>query len=164
MTETTRDVPFQPGTEVTATITGRVIHSDRHGSVVIEYVKGNGFADRIVVRDCGPAVTVTPTAAPDRAELARRQHAARMVADSCLDPEQIRSSHAEFAARWNDLCPAGSPVLVRSGDGDLRPATVAGPAWTGDDGWASVAVDGWGRQPLSAVLPSPDFDGAAVAS
>ncbi len=159
MTETQNPDQIAAGSEVAVTIAGRAIHVGRDGGVVVEYVKENGFADRIVVRP-GPTVTIQGTAPPIRAELARRQHAARMVATSFLFEQEAADVGAvrDWVARWNELCPAGSPVLVRTGNGELRPATVAGLARTGDDGRAWVDVDSWGRQPLVAVLPAPDFE------
>lgn len=77
---------FAAGTEATLTITGKVIADPghHHGRIVIEYLAGNGFPDRIAVDLNSTAVTAEPAPAPSDAEQERRDNIHALIRDSHL--------------------------------------------------------------------------------
>lgn len=79
--------PFRRDDEVTITLTGRVVYASA-GRVWVEYIKSNGFPERIAVEVDAPSVTVVPAPAPDDAEKAKRVYAHQRVADAYVgDPK-----------------------------------------------------------------------------
>jgi hypothetical protein len=134
--------PFEPGSEIAVTVTGRVIHHNSDATLV-EYVKANGFTDRVIVHN-GADVEFRAAPAPDQATLAARERAARLVAVACMDPDSQRRVHTEWVARFNDAYPPGSPVRYWTGhrDGDGRRAATSGPAWLFAEHTAAVRVEG----------------------
>jgi hypothetical protein len=121
---------FPPDTEVTITVTGRVVYHDRHGGLAIEYMNERGWPDRVVVRTKSPSVGVTEATAPSGTELRARAKAAGIVATSCADPERMSSLNAKWVARWNAAYPVDTPVRywsgVREGEGVVsRTRTLA---------------------------------------
>lgn len=148
------------GTEVTITLTGRVIGGAAGTSVVVEYVRDNGFASHQLIHTDSPAVTVCDAGPPDTEKLALRARAARLVATSCLDPDSERRAHREWVERWNDAYPLGTPVRYAAGSTSKESRTTT-PARMWADVLAVVEVEAKdGPISLNAVVPIAE----AVAS
>jgi hypothetical protein len=79
------DQTFDLGSEVTVTITGKVVYTDpRIRTVVIEYSRANDFPARIAAHIDAPTTTVVHAPPPTAEEQARRDRAAKLIADSAL--------------------------------------------------------------------------------
>lgn len=87
---------FPVDSEVTVTITGRVVHADAQSrGLVVEVLNSRGFPDRIVIHldSEGVAAGATEPATPEQVE--RRRSAYRRMADAFrIDPEEQASIRA----------------------------------------------------------------------
>jgi hypothetical protein len=100
---------FQPDDEVTITVTGRVVHA-HPGGIVVEYLRENGFPDRVAFDLTAPGVEVTRAAAPTDEEIAARQDAHWRVAEAT--PDVDIQARAVLAAPYRDRLSAERLVTV----------------------------------------------------
>lgn len=86
MTDTATADRFPADTEVTLTITGKIIANPdhHHGRIVIEYLAANGYPDRIAVDINSTAVTAEQAPPPSPAEQQRRNDIHALIRDSHL--------------------------------------------------------------------------------
>lgn len=75
---------FQRDDEVTITVTGRVVFAHPTG-IVVEYLRENGFPDRVNFDITAPGVDVRRAAAPTDEEIAARQDTYWRMAESTPD-------------------------------------------------------------------------------
>lgn len=144
------------GSYVTVTVTGRVVHSDRNGSLVIEYPAANGFPRREAFDSQSPSVLIAAAGPPSADVLRIEERAARLTADADLNPEESVSAHRDWAGRWNEAYPQGSAVLVRQCGGDMDNTRTTTQAWVTEGHIAVVGVDGYNVPvPLIHVAPAP---------
>lgn len=138
---TTTDIAA--GTEVTVTLTGRVIHAHSRG-IVVEYLSPEGFARRESFDTGSSAVTVTTAPGPDRTELARRERAARLIAEMCRDDDSRKAVQSEHVDRWNDAYADGTEVRYWTGvrEGSGKVGRTDGAAWLLGGHTAVVRIHG----------------------
>lgn len=133
---------FPVGSEVTVTVTGRVVASDDR-SVVVEYLGSVGMPTRDAFQRGSEAVTVAAADPPPELELVRRLRAAWLTARGCHDPEGAPAVQRDLMDRWNDAFPYDVGVRywpgVRYGAG-VESGTRSGAEMLGDR--AVVWVDG----------------------
>lgn len=102
---------FARDDEVTVTFTGRVVYASPDGAgVVVEYLKADGWPERVCVRPDAPAVSVVSAPAPDEDEKQRRTGAYQRMADSALDPDMVAAALAEMPYRTT---PADATIEAR---------------------------------------------------
>lgn len=99
MTDQTSTPDLARDDEVTLTITGRVVYMTDTGRLVVEYIKANGFPDRVAVDTTAATVGLNLLPQPDEAEKDHRRNAHLMIAQSALDAEIREQAYADVPYR-----------------------------------------------------------------
>jgi hypothetical protein len=102
--------------EVTVTITGRVVASSGAG-LVVEYLRDNGFPDRVAVHTA-PGVTIQPAGEIGAEEVAVRQDAHWRVAMSAADYET--RARALLSMPYRDRLPGDRAAVVEAAEVTVR--------------------------------------------
>jgi hypothetical protein len=130
---------FEPGSEVTVTITGKVVSHNDSGGLIVEYLKSGGASTRLVADTLADAVHAFPAPAPSAEEVARRDRW-----DAIVDQALPRTAHvtADERGLLGDhavMTVNGCSEPVQAGPNRLDRALAAlGYRYSGPGPWTRV--------------------------